>query len=50
MAFTETTPLTLNNKKKGRAVMFEEQVLCIMWKVDRIVTYNNSTLPEMLNT
>lgn len=42
-----TAPLMLNNI--GRAVMFEEQVLCIMREVDRVIIYNNSTLPEMLN-
>ena len=38
------------NNNAGRAVMFEEQVLCIMREVDRVIIYNNSTLPEMLNT
>lgn len=43
------TPLMLNNNIV-RAVMFEEQVLCITQEVDRVIIYNNSTHPEMLNT
>lgn len=44
-----TAALMLNNNT-GHAVMFEEQVLCITREVDRVIIYNNSTHPEMLNT
>lgn len=47
---SEVTALLMLNNNIGRAAMFEEQVLCIMREVDRVIIYNNSTLPEMLNT
>lgn len=38
------------NNNVGRAIMFEEQVLCITQEADGVIIYNNSTHPEMLNT
>lgn len=43
------TALLMLNNNIGRAVMFEEQVLCIMLEVDGVIIYNNSAHPEMLN-